>query len=204
MPLQISGNNFEITPSLKQYIEEKIGGVRNYFQEVKKIQVSLEVDHHHQKGDAVHRVHITVHIPKEAVHIDAATSEMHAAIDKAEDKLRKHLGMYKKRLAEQDRTTLRRLKETVLVWPKNFMRRSVMDSTAGMQQQREGEVASGGVDEYRTLTDIKPITEEEALENWRVSGLTSYLYIDAQNNRPTMLTRDSKTGKCLAMALTNL
>ncbi|OIP80968.1 MAG: ribosomal subunit interface protein [Parcubacteria group bacterium CG08_land_8_20_14_0_20_48_21] len=200
MSLQISGNNLEITPSLRRYIEEKIGGISKYLGDIKKMQVNCIVDHHHQKGEAVHRVEITVHVPKEVFHIQAAGSEMHAAIDKASDKLQQHVEKYKKHFMERDRTALRRLKETVLIWPKAFMRKSVSD-TDKTPQRREGEVASGGIDAHRALTDSKPMTEAEAMAEWRVSGLSAYLYLDAESHKPTMLATDERSGKRIAVTL---
>ncbi len=197
MPLQISGKNIEVTSSLQQYVEEKIGGVRKYFSDIQKFQVSLSVDHHHNKGEKVHRIDITMHVPKEIFHVHVQASEMHEAIDKASAKLQQHIKRYKKRFDAQDRATLRRLKETVLTWPTAFMRKTSHDTNT--PKRRDGErIDEGMISERVAVPYVKPMTEEEALIRWEQRGGSTFLFVHERNQKPAVLSRDAQNRIVLA------
>ena len=100
MKIHIKATNLELTPSLKEYVEEKIGSVSKL---IKKwdmddsIEVRVEIGrttNHHHKGD-VFRAEADMRLPGKILRAEDENADMHAAIDKVENILKREIDKYK-------------------------------------------------------------------------------------------------------------
>jgi len=90
MDLIISGKNFKLTPSLKAYVEEKVGRLSKFWNKIIRARVELDVDHNKKSGD-IYGVEAKLEIPGPDIQIGTKSSDMHAAIDEIIPKLERLL-----------------------------------------------------------------------------------------------------------------
>lgn len=105
VPITISGKNFPLTPSLKQYVEDKLGRLTRFAPNVQRIGVELDVDHSQQTG-AIYRVEVWIYFLDRTIEAGMKAEDMHAAIDLVYPKLERQLVQRKeKQLAKRRRVT---------------------------------------------------------------------------------------------------
>ncbi len=80
MSLNITGKNIDLTPAIKEYVQEKTQPFFRHYDRITQIDVELDRTTHHQKGEVFH-VRINVQVPKHMFHADETQSDMYAAID---------------------------------------------------------------------------------------------------------------------------
>ena len=94
----IRGKNIEITPSLREYVEKRVGKVTKYFEKVGEITVLLTVS----KGR--HIVEVTVPIQGGVVlRGEEATMDMYTSIDLVVEKLERQIHKQKTKLERRFR-----------------------------------------------------------------------------------------------------
>lgn len=100
MQIIIKGKDLKLTPSLKNYVEQKIGKIERHLPEkvrgVAVVEVWLVYFHRHRKGKNSH-CHILLKVPQKNMRVQVAAEEMHAAIDLAYEKLEKVVLKYKQK-----------------------------------------------------------------------------------------------------------
>ena len=107
----VRGKNIEITPSLRDYVEKRVGKVTKYFDKVGEITVLLTVS----KGR--HIVEVTVPVQGGVLlRGEEATMDMYTSIDLVVEKLERQIHKYKTKLERRFREGGFRA-ETVLPGP---------------------------------------------------------------------------------------
>jgi putative sigma-54 modulation protein len=81
MRIDISGHQMDITPALRDYVQEKLARLSKHFEQHLDTRVILSVDKLDQKAEA------TLHTPGKTLYADAVAPDMYAAIDLLTDKL---------------------------------------------------------------------------------------------------------------------
>ena len=106
MQLIISGKNLEVTDSLRQYVEQKIGKLDRF---VDSADVHVELSVAKTKSNLHSQVvEVTLRSNNTILRAEERSSDMRAAIDAARDKLQRQIRRYKERpgrLRERARTT---------------------------------------------------------------------------------------------------
>ncbi|SDL75216.1 ribosome hibernation-promoting factor, HPF/YfiA family [Halarsenatibacter silvermanii] len=93
MKVMIYGKNIDVTPSLKEYAEEKVGKLEKFFdKDPMEAQVTLEVDKER------HIVEITAHVGGLILRGEEETGDMYASIDGVMDKLERQVHKYKTKI----------------------------------------------------------------------------------------------------------
>ncbi len=106
MRLQIKAKGFELTPSLRQFVEEKMMSLEKYVsrwdENNDSILLTVEVaknTKHHNKGEVFY-AEANLDIPKHLLRVEETNADMHAAIDVLRDRLKKELLKLKDKLAD--------------------------------------------------------------------------------------------------------
>lgn len=86
MDIIISGKDFRLTPSLKTYVEQKVGKLAHFWYKIIRARVELDVDHNQKSGD-IYRVEVKLEVPGPDIRIGHKSADMHAAIDAVVPKL---------------------------------------------------------------------------------------------------------------------
>ncbi|TMW72392.1 ribosome hibernation-promoting factor, HPF/YfiA family [Alteribacter natronophilus] len=90
MNYNIRGENVEVTPALRDYVEKKVGKLERYFDQTPSsdVHVKLQILNNDQ------RVEVTIPMPKLLLRAEETHTDMYAAIDlvieKLERQIRKH------------------------------------------------------------------------------------------------------------------
>lgn len=82
MDIIVSAKNFELTPSLRTYVEEKLGRLQKFWSRMVRVRAELSVSRHHKHGD-VNEIHVWIELPGSDAHLSTTGPEMHAVIDEA-------------------------------------------------------------------------------------------------------------------------
>ena len=91
MQLNVSGHHVEVTDSLRDYVETKIGKVERHFDIVSDVHCILTVEKLQHKAEA------TVHVNGGTIYADATEEDMYAAIDGLIDKLDRRVRKHKEK-----------------------------------------------------------------------------------------------------------
>jgi putative sigma-54 modulation protein len=94
MQLNVSGHHVEITESLREYVESKVGKTARHFDLVTDVQCILTVEKLRHKAEA------TVHVNGGTIYADNTEGDMYAAIDGLVDKLERRVRKYKEKLVD--------------------------------------------------------------------------------------------------------
>lgn len=97
MRIETHGQQMEITPALRDYVETKFSRLTRHFDQPLDVRAQLSID----KPD--HRAEATLTLAGRILHADANAIDMYAAIDLLADKLDRLLVKHKKKLVEHRR-----------------------------------------------------------------------------------------------------
>lgn len=111
MVTTIHGTAIELTDALKQYAEEKIGGLEKFFDRIESIDIDIGMrTHHHQKGK-IYYAEANVLIPGHKLRVVKEADDLYKAIDEVKDHVKMELDKAKEKMRQRDREELRGQKE---------------------------------------------------------------------------------------------
>ena len=91
----ISGKNIDITPGLKQTVEQKLGKLERYFTPDIDIIVTLSVEKERQK------IEVTIPVKGNIIRSEQESSDMYVSIDLVEEIIERQLRRYKTKLIDK-------------------------------------------------------------------------------------------------------
>ncbi len=94
MQLNLSGQNIDITPALRDYAQTKSERLTRHFDHITQLHIVLSVEKLRQKADA------TIHVPGTSLNASAEHEDMYAAIDAMLDKLDRQVRKHKDKLSD--------------------------------------------------------------------------------------------------------
>lgn len=101
MTINLTQKGLELTPAIRQYVEEKMESLKKYLGDVDFIDVEVGMStHHHQKGE-VFFCKINVTCTGELLHIEEERADLYAAIDGVRDSLKETVLQHKDRLKDK-------------------------------------------------------------------------------------------------------
>lgn len=107
MNLKISGHHLELTPALREYVQNKLERIKRHFDNVIDISVILSVDSITEK-EKRQRVEINLHTRGKDFHVESEAQDMYAAIDLLMDKLDRQVLKHKGRIQDHQHEGIRR------------------------------------------------------------------------------------------------
>ena len=112
MKIIIKATNFELTPSIKEYIEIKIGSLEKFIK-ASFYEAWVEVGkttHHHHKGQ-VFRAEVQLKLPGKGLRVESLKEDIHLAIDEVKDELQRELKQYQEKKISKTKKGARIFKE---------------------------------------------------------------------------------------------
>ncbi len=91
MNLQVTGHHLEVTPALREYVQNKLTRISNHFDHVIDVKVTMRVEKLAQKVEA------TLHVPGNDLHAESSNDNMYSAIDTLTDKLDRQVLKHKEK-----------------------------------------------------------------------------------------------------------
>lgn len=95
MNITITARHFDLTPELKEHVENEISSLTRYFDNIIASDVILDVEKYRQSAE------IKVKVYKETMTGKADTDDMYASLEMALDKIKRQLKKYKGKLKEK-------------------------------------------------------------------------------------------------------
>ncbi len=97
MQILISGKNIQLSDSLKEYVEEKIGKIKKYFDSILEVDVTLSVTKSSvpEKSKCAEVILFSNGI---TMHAKESHSDMYAAIDLVSDKIERQVKKHKEKI----------------------------------------------------------------------------------------------------------
>lgn len=92
MKFIISGRNIDITPGLKEAVEQKLGKLEKYFTPETEIIVTLSVERDRQK------IEVTIPVKGNIIRSEQESTDMYVSIDLVEEVIERQLRKYKTKL----------------------------------------------------------------------------------------------------------
>ena len=97
MQIETHGQQLEVTPALRDYVETRLARLGRHFEHPCQIRVQLGLD------KPEHRAEATLSLSGRTLHADANGQDMYAAIDLLSDKLDRLLMKHKERMVDHHR-----------------------------------------------------------------------------------------------------
>ena len=97
MRIETHGQQIEVTPALKDYVETRLSRLARHFEHPLDVRAQLRLD------KPLHCAEATIIISGKTLHADASAQDMYAAIDLLTDKLDRLLLKHKERLVDHHR-----------------------------------------------------------------------------------------------------
>jgi len=98
MQLNVTGHHVDVTPSMHDYVSQKLERLERHFDHVTNVHVILSVEKLRQKAEA------TLHISGGNLFADAQDEDMYAAIDAMVDKLDRQIRKHKEKMTDHRRS----------------------------------------------------------------------------------------------------
>ncbi len=95
MRYTITGRNIEVTPGLREAIEEKIGKLARYFNPDTEVIVTLSVQKDKQK------IEVTIPVKGNIIRAEESSSDMYVSIDLVEEIIERQIKKYKNKLIDK-------------------------------------------------------------------------------------------------------
>ncbi|OCA88255.1 ribosomal subunit interface protein [Bacillus sp. FJAT-27225] len=169
MNFNIRGENIEVTPAIREYLEKKIFKLERYFTETPQANVNVNLKVYQDKTS---KVEVTIPMPHLVLRAEESHEDMYAAIDLITDKLERQIRKHKTKVNRKFRE-----KGDFAALFANGDNSSV----ATYDEEDELEVV-------RTKRfELKPMDSEEAILQMNMLGHNFYVFTNAETNQTNVV-----------------
>ena len=154
MQVSIFARNMEVTPRLREHVEQKVGKLDRYLPSIDETRVDLKVEN--ARSNAHRQVaQLTVRVRGKILRAEERTNDMFASIDAVMDKMYRQIARYKGK--RQDR------------W------HAVVEE---LPVEEPAEEPAGEIVRVKRF-EVLPMSQEEAIEQMELLGHHFYVFLDA-------------------------
>jgi ribosomal subunit interface protein len=128
MNVIIKGTDLDLHNDLKDYVNEKIGGLEKFTENVGGDAITARVElarttRHHQHSNSIYKAEVNLQLPKKMLRSVVESDDVYKAIDEVKDELKEMINNYKDEKISKARKgarIIKRLKKiSPLAWIKN-------------------------------------------------------------------------------------
>ncbi|MCM3636912.1 ribosome-associated translation inhibitor RaiA [Sporosarcina luteola] len=167
LDFNIRGENLEVTPAIREYVEKKVLKLERYFTEGANATAHVNLKVYNDKQT---KVEITIPMKNLTLRAEERHDDMYAAIDLIVDKLERQIRKYKTRVNRKFRE-----REGVAA----FLQ-SVEKERSNNEEQSNDE---SDFEVVRTKQfDLKPMDQEEAILQMNMLGHSFFIFTDADSD----------------------
>lgn len=161
MKYNIHGSKVKITPSIKSYIEEKVGKIDKYLVNPDDVNANVAV----RISGNEQIVEVTINMPKFILRAEERHNDLYSAIDLVSDKLERQVRKNKSKIRKRTKDD-----NTILV-----------DFKVEKNEEDNKKIVK------RKTIDNKPMSEEEAMLQMELLGHTFFVFTDSKSNTEEVL-----------------
>jgi len=175
----IRGENLEVTPAIREHVENKVNKLEKYFSEGVDAPANVNLKVYNDKQT---KVEITIPMKNLTLRAEESHDDLYAAVDLIVDKLERQIRKYKTRVNRKFRE-----REGVAAFFASVNKDASQTATA-VEEEEEFSVV-------RTKNfDLKPMDEEEAILQMNMLGHNFFIFTDGESNG-TNIVYKRKDGK---------
>lgn len=172
MNYNVRGENIEVTPAIREYVEKKIAKLERYFTETPNANVNVNLKTYSDKRS---KVEVTIPMTNLVLRAEEVHDDMYAAIDLITDKLERQIRKHKTKVNRKFRE-----------------KGNVAEFFASPVEDNGGAVAVEEDDSDLELVrqksfDLKPMDSEEAILQMNMLGHSFYVFTNADTNRTNVV-----------------
>lgn len=156
MKFVIVGRNIEVTPGLRNAVEEKIGKLEKYFNPDTEANVTLSVEKERQK------IEVTIPVKGNIIRSEQVSNDMYVSIDLVEEIIERQLKKYKNKIVDRQQGNGS--------FSKMYVENDYMD---------EEDVKIVRTKKF----DIKPMYPEDACIQMELLGHNFFVFINAETDQ---------------------
>lgn len=168
----IRGENIEVTPAIRDYVEKKVGKVERYFDQ--EINATAHVNlRTYSDNTAV--VEVTIPLKNLTVRAEEDSQDLYGSIDLVVDKLERQIRKHKTKLNRRSRET-------------GLLPDSVFDESP-VEDDNEGNI---NIVRSKRVS-LKPMNDEEAALQMEMLGHDFFIFLNSETNKVSVVyLRDDK------------
>lgn len=163
LKFNIRGENIEVTPAIRDYVETKIEKVERYFNDGVNANANVNLKIYNDKQN---KVEVTIPMKNVTLRAEERHDDMYAAIDLIVDKLERQIRKHKTKVNRK------------------FRERDGVGVYFASEAKVDQEVHTD--DEYEVVRtkqfNLKPMDQEEAILQMNMLGHDFYIFTDADSN----------------------
>ncbi|WIK64773.1 ribosome hibernation-promoting factor, HPF/YfiA family [Gleimia hominis] len=195
MDITVVGRNAEIHPNFREYIEDKVAKVTQFYPRAQRIDVELTHERNPRQAETAERIELTVFGKGPIIRAEASSSDRYAAVDIATGKLFERL----RRARDRAKDHRRRFHQPIAAdlggivpdepeekpepkEPVSDKLRSAEDLKLG--EEREEQLGDSPVIVRQKLHESQPMTVDQALYQMELVGHPFFLFIDSETGQP--------------------
>jgi putative sigma-54 modulation protein len=110
MNLTISGHHLELTPAIREHVQNKLERIKRHFDHVIDVAVILTVDKLPEK-EKRQKAEINLRLRGKDIHVESIAQDLYAAIDTLIDKLDRQVLKYKAKLQDHHHEAIKHFPE---------------------------------------------------------------------------------------------
>ncbi|PLS17901.1 ribosomal subunit interface protein [Bacillus sp. M6-12] len=173
MNYNIRGENIEVTPALREYVEKKIGKLDRYFANTPdaNVHVNLKV-----YSDKTSKVEVTIPMSNLVLRAEERKEDMYAGIDTITDKLERQIRKHKTKVNRKFRSN-----------------GSTSDMFVAVAEPEAPPVEEDEMEDLEVVRnkrfDLKPMDSEEAILQMNMLGHNFFVYTNADTNSTNVVYR---------------
>ncbi len=191
MQVVLSGVHVDVSDTLKTHAEERLAAVKNYFDQVHDVSVTLVQEPHHQH---LHNVEITMHASGLTLHAAGTGIDWYAGVDDAVGKIMRQLEKYKGRLTKHRERRAKYKEKLKVMAPLDIEDATVEE--AGLDGMADDVFAARLYADYaptimkKAVTKIAPMTVDEAVMQMDLLHKPAFLFLNVGSGELNMVYRE--------------
>ena len=197
MDINLSARNAEIHPQFREYVEEKVAKVSQFYRGAMKVNVELNHERNPRQAENAERVEITVIGKGPIIRAEASSSDRYAAVDLAVGKLFERLRRARDRAKDHRRRyhvdsaevfgDLPTLTEREAADRPNDSEENHAANELKVGEAVETQLGDSPVIVRQKLHEADRMTLDEALYQMELVGHPFFLFIDAETGQPCVI-----------------
>jgi ribosomal subunit interface protein len=180
MDLTVKSRNGKITERQRQHIEEKLGKLGRYMDQITSATVEVRTEQHRQAGE-VHRVQVTLTGDRGVIlRAEEQSTDLYGAIDEVQSVLQRQIQRYKEKYWRRERQRRQPDKAAVIESP------AIAPTETGADEDE----ATREIQVIRTKQfALRPMFTDDAIEQMELLGHNFFVFQDAETSRLSVLYR---------------
>jgi len=163
MELKVKTRNIEVTQTLQNYLEKKIGRMPRYLPSITEAYIELSRENT-KSIQHRYRVEVTLRSSKAFIRAEERSADIFAAIDSVVDKLHRRIERYKGKLYDKSKARARR------------------------ELMEEAEEEAPQVVRIKRFA-VSPMSTEEAIEQMELLGHDFFVFLNSEDGQINVLYR---------------